>query len=103
MDKKFLASAAVAAISMAGMADAGEGATADSVLQQLEGGFAAVPYNDGFKCYGTSLKGKNSCGDLRNTHSCAGQSSKDNDIAEWTTADSAAECAAKWTAKEVAS
>jgi uncharacterized membrane protein len=36
------------------------------------------------KCYGVVKAGKNSCANLTDTHSCAGQSTKDNDPSEWT-------------------
>lgn len=35
------------------------------------------------KCYGVALAGQNDCGNLAGTHSCAGQSTIDNDIGEW--------------------
>jgi len=35
------------------------------------------------KCYGISAAGQNDCANLAGTHSCAGQSTADNDIAEW--------------------
>jgi uncharacterized membrane protein len=35
------------------------------------------------KCYGVSKAGQNDCGNLAGTHSCAGQSTVDNDIGEW--------------------
>lgn len=35
------------------------------------------------KCYGVSLAGQNDCGNLAGTHSCAGQSTVDNDPGEW--------------------
>ena len=35
------------------------------------------------KCYGVSAAGQNDCANLAGTHSCAGQSSIDNDIGEW--------------------
>lgn len=35
------------------------------------------------KCYGISAAGQNDCGNLAGTHSCAGQSSVDNDPGEW--------------------
>lgn len=35
------------------------------------------------KCYGISLAGQNDCGNLAGTHSCAGQSTVDNDPGEW--------------------
>ena len=35
------------------------------------------------KCYGIALAGQNDCGNLAGTHSCAGQSTLDNDAGEW--------------------
>ena len=35
------------------------------------------------KCYGVALAGQNDCGNLAGTHSCAGQSTVDNDFSEW--------------------
>jgi uncharacterized membrane protein len=35
------------------------------------------------KCYGISAAGQNDCANLAGTHSCAGQSTADNDIGEW--------------------
>lgn len=35
------------------------------------------------KCYGIAKAGQNDCGNLAGTHSCAGQSSVDNDPGEW--------------------
>lgn len=35
------------------------------------------------KCYGVTVAGQNDCGNLAGTHSCAGQSTVDNDIGEW--------------------
>ncbi|MGQ8364710.1 DUF2282 domain-containing protein [Glaciecola sp. 1036] len=35
------------------------------------------------KCYGVSPAGQNDCANLAGTHSCAGQSTVDNDIGEW--------------------
>ena len=35
------------------------------------------------KCYGIALAGQNDCGNLAGTHSCAGQSTLDNDVGEW--------------------
>ena len=35
------------------------------------------------KCYGVAKAGQNDCANLAGTHSCAGQSVKDNDIGEW--------------------
>jgi uncharacterized membrane protein len=35
------------------------------------------------KCYGVALAGQNDCANLAGTHSCAGQSTIDNDKGEW--------------------
>ncbi|PCI52624.1 MAG: hypothetical protein COB45_12190 [Gammaproteobacteria bacterium] len=35
------------------------------------------------KCYGVAMAGQNDCANLAGTHSCAGQSSVDNDFGEW--------------------
>jgi len=35
------------------------------------------------KCYGIAAAGQNDCGNLAGTHSCAGQSTVDNDPGEW--------------------
>jgi len=35
------------------------------------------------KCYGIAMAGQNDCANLAGTHSCAGQSSLDNDFGEW--------------------
>src|SRR4051794_34342517 len=35
------------------------------------------------KCYGVSKAGQNSCATASGSHSCAGQSAKDNDGQEW--------------------
>lgn len=35
------------------------------------------------KCYGVAMAGQNDCANLAGTHSCAGQSSVDNDAGEW--------------------
>lgn len=35
------------------------------------------------KCYGVAMAGQNDCANLAGTHSCAGQSSVDNDSGEW--------------------
>jgi uncharacterized membrane protein len=34
-------------------------------------------------CYGIAKKGQNDCSNLAGTHSCAGQSTVDNDPGEW--------------------
>jgi len=35
------------------------------------------------KCFGVAKAGQNDCASTTGTHSCAGQSKKDNDPAEW--------------------
>ncbi|NMP31294.1 DUF2282 domain-containing protein [Thalassotalea sp. M1531] len=35
------------------------------------------------RCYGITPAGQNDCGNLAGTHSCAGQSTIDNDPGEW--------------------
>ncbi len=35
------------------------------------------------KCYGIAAAGENDCANLAGTHSCAGQSTVDNDVGEW--------------------
>ncbi len=35
------------------------------------------------KCYGIAEAGQNDCANLAGTHSCAAQSTVDNDIGEW--------------------
>jgi uncharacterized membrane protein len=35
------------------------------------------------KCFGIAKAGQNDCANLSGTHSCAGQSKNDNDLAEW--------------------
>lgn len=35
------------------------------------------------KCYGVSLAGQNDCSNIAGTHTCAGQSTVDNDPGEW--------------------
>ncbi|WP_010430877.1 DUF2282 domain-containing protein [Vibrio cyclitrophicus] len=35
------------------------------------------------KCYGVAAAGQNDCSNLAGTHSCAGQSTIDNDPGEW--------------------
>ncbi len=37
------------------------------------------------KCYGIAAAGQNDCANLAGTHSCAGQSTVDNDPGEWKT------------------
>lgn len=35
------------------------------------------------RCYGIAKAGQNDCANLTGTHSCAGQSTKDNAVDEW--------------------
>jgi uncharacterized membrane protein len=35
------------------------------------------------KCYGIAKAGKNDCKNATQTHSCAGQATKDNDPSDW--------------------
>ncbi|MDE3016990.1 MAG: DUF2282 domain-containing protein [Pseudomonadota bacterium] len=35
------------------------------------------------KCFGIAKAGKNDCAAINGSHSCAGQSTKDNDLNEW--------------------
>jgi uncharacterized membrane protein len=66
MNKNIAAAAALATVMSLGVANAVEAAS-----KKKE------------KCYGVSLAGQNDCGNLAGTHSCAGQSTVDNDIGEW--------------------
>ena len=66
MNKNIAAAAALATIMSLGVANAVE---------------AAAKKKE--KCYGVALAGQNDCGNLSGTHSCAGQSTADNDISEW--------------------
>lgn len=64
MNKKLLASAALAAF------------LSTSVVTQAQAASKE-------KCYGVAQAGQNDCANLAGTHSCAGQSSIDNDKGEW--------------------
>jgi len=44
---------------------------------------AADEGKDKEKCYGVAKAGKNDCASANGTHSCAGQSKKDNDPNAW--------------------
>ncbi len=66
MNKNTAAAAAIATVMSLGVANAVEAAS-----KKKE------------KCYGVALAGQNDCGNLAGTHSCAGQSTVDNDITEW--------------------
>lgn len=65
MSNKLLVSAALAAVISAGV-----------VAPAAEAGKKE-------KCYGIALAAQNDCGNLAGTHSCAGQSTVDNDKGEW--------------------
>lgn len=64
MNKKLLVSAALASVIAAGVS-----APASAAGKE--------------KCYGIAAAGQNDCGNLAGTHSCAGQSTVDNDPGEW--------------------
>lgn len=64
MNNKLLASAALAAFLSSGVVAKAEAASKE-------------------KCYGIAGAGQNDCANLAGTHSCAGQSSIDNDKGEW--------------------
>jgi uncharacterized membrane protein len=49
----------------------------------LGAGPLAAQSKDKEKCYGIAKAGQNDCGNLANTHSCAGQAKVDNDPGEW--------------------
>lgn len=65
MSNKLLASAALAAV----MSSAIVSAPAQAAGKE--------------KCYGVAAAGQNDCANLAGTHSCAGQSTVDNDKGEW--------------------
>ncbi|RDE24625.1 DUF2282 domain-containing protein [Motiliproteus coralliicola] len=64
MNKQLVASAALAAVMAAGVVAPAQAAGKE-------------------KCYGIAEAGQNDCGNLAGTHSCAGQSTVDNDPGEW--------------------
>jgi len=66
MNTKLAIAAALSTVMVAGVVD-----TADAAKKKKE------------KCYGVSPAGQNDCANLAGTHSCAGQSTVDNDIGEW--------------------
>ena len=65
MSNKLIASAALAAVISTGVIAPAEAASKKE------------------KCYGMAKAGQNDCANLAGTHSCAGQSSLDNDKGEW--------------------
>lgn len=65
MNNKLLASAALAAVIATGVVAPAEAAGKKE------------------KCYGIAKAAQNDCGNLAGTHSCAGQSTVDNDKGEW--------------------
>ena len=55
-----------------------------ALLAVLAAGTAAPAHAAGKeKCYGIAKAGQNDCSNLAGTHSCAGQSTVDNDPGEW--------------------
>ena len=44
---------------------------------------STVQAADKEKCYGIAQAGQNDCANIAGTHSCAAQSTLDNDIGEW--------------------
>lgn len=64
MSNKLLASAALAAVMAASISAPAQAASKE-------------------KCYGIATAGQNDCANLAGTHSCAGQSTIDNDVGEW--------------------
>lgn len=64
MNKQLLVSAAIAGVLAAGVS-------------------APASAGGKEKCYGIAKAGQNDCGNLAGTHSCAGQSTVDNDPGEW--------------------
>lgn len=64
MSNKLLASAALAAVMAASISAPAQAASKE-------------------KCYGIAAAGQNDCANLAGTHSCAGQSTIDNDSGEW--------------------
>lgn len=50
-------------------------------LANIDNAFAAKEGME--KCYGVAKAGKNDCGALDGSHSCAGQAKVDNDPNEW--------------------
>ncbi|GAA3930694.1 DUF2282 domain-containing protein [Litoribacillus peritrichatus] len=58
---------------------------ATAALVVALGSLSALPAHAGGKekCYGIAEAGQNDCGNLAGTHSCAGQSTVDNDPGEW--------------------
>ncbi|HEU5046916.1 MAG TPA: DUF2282 domain-containing protein [Rickettsiales bacterium] len=67
---KALITAAIAALAASGVA-ASALADAPAMTAQKE------------KCYGIAKAGKNDCKSASHSHSCAGQSTKDNDPSDW--------------------
>ncbi len=58
---------------------------ATTALAVALGTLSALPAHAGGKekCYGIAAAGQNDCSNLAGTHSCAGQSTVDNDPGEW--------------------
>lgn len=68
MQKTFLSVAAVAVLSVVALPQEEAHAAGKKAME---------------KCYGVVKAGKNDCGNASGTHSCAGQSTADNDASEW--------------------
>ena len=58
---------------------------ANAALMAVLAASAIAPAQAGGKekCYGIAQAGQNDCSNLAGTHSCAGQSTLNNDIGEW--------------------
>ncbi|MFD2166367.1 DUF2282 domain-containing protein [Thalassotalea euphylliae] len=71
MKNQLLLSAALASVVSMGVIDTAEAAEKSRKKVAKE------------RCYGITPAGHNDCGNLAGTHSCAGQSTIDNDPGEW--------------------
>lgn len=76
MKHKVITSAALAAVFAASLAMSSLTATTAYAADKDKD-------KDKEKCYGVAKAGQNDCGNLAGTHSCAAQSTVDNDIGEW--------------------
>ncbi len=59
------------------------GALASVIALGLAGTSTAAVAQEKDKCYGVAKAGKNDCASANGSHSCAGQSKKDNDPNAW--------------------
>ena len=71
MKHQLALSAALAAVVSMGVIDSAQAGEGDRKRAAKE------------RCYGITPAGQNDCGNLAGTHSCAGQSTVDNDQGEW--------------------